>query len=325
VAEDSDILEVKCPLPIKRVGAIERLWLQVKTAGLLRISRFTSEPVTIDAYSVAKVFSRKSLFRVTLTCKGIAAAASSTTSSSEAMHKAFSELCESFQLFDETYVLGRTRNGFAAHEDEDSAREYAYRELVERDSLITHFLCPEVRAVPPKPPPGALQSVQLAELWSADPTIRVVLCGLRDAPDTPWFFGAGTSQKCDAAREKAYVECVSTYCCYRHADEAAGAVGARHAEILKHVSASQEAPMRRNIQAIFLGAGHETPKLVTSMTDASFRTLARLGKAVVVVAARHPSLCSLTFGRVWENSKRETMRLLEERGLEPVWTVHPFA
>jgi hypothetical protein len=325
VAEDSDILEVKCPLPIKRVGAIQRSWLQVQTAGLLKISSLTSEPVTIDAYSVAKVFSQKSLFRVTLTCKGIAAAASSTTSSSEAMHKAFSELCESFQLFDKTYVLGRTRSGFAAHEDEDSAREFAYRELVERDSLVTHFLCPEVRAVPLTPPPGALQSVHLAELCSADPTIHVVLCGLRDVPDTPWFFGAGTSQKRDAAREKAYVECVSTYCGYRHADEAAGPVGARHAEILKHISASREAPMCRNIQAIFSGAGHETPKLVTSMTDASFRTLARLGKAVVVVAARHPSLCSLTFGRVWEDSKRETMRLLEERGLEPVWTVHPFA
>ena len=64
------------------------------------------------------------------------------------MHKAFSELCEYFQLFNEKYVLGQTRNGLAAHEDEKAARECAYRELVERDSLVTHFLCPKVRAVP---------------------------------------------------------------------------------------------------------------------------------------------------------------------------------
>jgi hypothetical protein len=103
------------------------------------------------------------------------------------------------------------------------------------------------------------------------------------------------------------------------------ALGRRHSEILKHISASKDAPMRQNIRAIFSGAGNRTPKLTTSMADANFRTLARLGKAVIVVTARHRFLCSLTLGPVWSNSEQETIRLLEERGMTPIWAIHPFA
>ena len=318
-------LEVKSPLPLKGIGAIGRFWIKLQSAGLLKATGLTREPVRVDACQILGAFQGRPLFRVTMSCNGVTAGASSTVSASEALQKAFSELCEIFELSSPEYVLGQTRSGFAAHESEKRAREYAYRELIERDSLITHFLCPQVRATPLSRPDYASLPARLAELWSADPTIHVVMAGLQDSPDEPWFLGAGAAQNLEAATEKAYVECVSTYCSFRHADDLNHPIGPRQREILRHIRASKDEPMKNHLRSVFSGEGELIPDFTTSIAQANFRTLARRAGGFTVVSASHDLLCPLTLGEVWDGSEQSIIKTLRGRRLDPVWLRHPFA
>jgi hypothetical protein len=292
---------------------------------MLKLAGLGREPVQVDACRVLGATQGKPLIRVTLICRGLTAGGGSLKSASEALAKAFGEFCECLQVFNEDHVLGETRSGWATAADEDTAKTRAYYELIERDSLITHFLCPEVRAFPlPKPGYAALP-VRLARLWSADPTVNVVLCGLREGPDDPWFLGAGGEMEAAAATEKAFIECVSVYCGYRNAAASTTQTGTRHTEILKHIQASTHPNMRKNLEAIFTGAGTLQPDFATSGEAAIFQTRARLGKRLVIVLATHPGLSQLTFGPLWQDSEAEIMGLLKGRNLNPVWGVHPFA
>jgi hypothetical protein len=320
----NEISQVRSPLPLKAPGPFSRFWIKLQSAGLLKSIGLAREPVRIEAYKILDALRGRSLFRVTISCKGVTAGANSTVSVSEALQKAFSELCEIFELSDREYGLGQTRNGFATHQNEASAREYAYRELIERDSLITHFLCPQVRATPLSCPDYASLPAKLARLWSADPTIQVVLSGLRDGPDGPWFLGAGAAESLEAATEKAYLECVSSYCGYRHADEAMHLVGQRKLDVLRHVWASKDEPMTSNLRSIFSGKGELSPDFTTSVAQANFRSFGSRG-GFVVVSASHDCLCPLTFGKVWDESEQSIIDTLQRRGLEPVWLLHPFA
>lgn len=301
------------------------MWIKLQAAGLLKLAGLTGEPVQVDAYRILGATYGKPLIRVTLVCKGIPAGASSTASASEALQKAFGEFCECLQVFNENHILGETRSGWATATDEDTARARAYYELVERDSLITHFLCPEVRALPLPRPAYAALPVRLARLWSADPIVQVVLCGMQDNPADPWFLGAGAEQDEAAAAEKAYLECVAVYCGYRNLTASATHSGSRQAEILKHIQASKDATMKLNLESIFNGSGTGHPDFATSVKKAVFQTRTWLGKKMVIVTATHPQLCRLTFGRLWQYSEPKIMGLLQARHLKPVWGVHPFA
>lgn len=320
-----DTLSVKSPLPIERFGLAKRQWIKLQIAGLSTLAGLAREPIRVDTCRILGATNGRPLFRVTLSRDGIPAAGGSLVSASSAAHKAFAELCENLLLFGESYELGQTRSGFAADENETSAKERAYCELIERDSLITHFLCPDVRSFPLPRPEYAALPIRLARLWSADSTISVVLCGLKDNPDGPWFLGAGAEREEDVAIEKAYVECVSIYCSYRHASDIDRPLGPRQAEILGHIAASKEPTMNRSLTAIFEGSGAVTPNFQTSVSEAAFRTLARFGRAQFVVAASHSSLCPLTFGPLWARSEHDIVGKLTSRNLAPIWGVHPFA
>jgi hypothetical protein len=320
----NESLTVQSPLPIARFGGMKRLWIKLQAAGLLKLAGFTREPVQIDAYRILGTTYGKPLIRVSLSCKGIPAGASSTVSISNALHRAFGEFCECLQVFNENHVLGQTRSGFATAADEDTARTRAYCELIERDSLITHFLCPEVRAFPLPRPEYAALPVKIARLWSADPTVQIILCGLQDSPDAPWFLGAAAGWDTEVTVEKAYADCVTVYCGYRNVATTVSA-GSRQALVLKHIQSSKDPVMKNSIEAIFNGFGTVQPDFETSIASAVFQTRARLGKSYVVVSATHLLLCRLTFGQLWEDSEQETIGLLKGRNLNPVWGVHPFA
>jgi hypothetical protein len=302
----SEVLEVKSPLPLKGLGPIGRFWIRLQSAGLLKATGLTQQPIRVDAYQILGALHRRPLFRIAMSCNGMTAGASSTVSVSEALQKAFSELCEIFEMSNREHILGQTRSGFAAHENEECARQHAYLELIERDSLITHFLCPQVNATPLSRPYYASLPARLAKLWSADPTICVVMSGLRDRSEGPWFLGAGAAQNLETATEKAYLECVSTYCGYRHADDVTHLISPRQQEVLKHIRASKDEPMKNNLQSIFSGQGDLIPNFTTSIAYAN-------------------CLCPLTLGKVWEGSEQRITEILRRRRLDPVWLLHPFA
>jgi hypothetical protein len=239
--------------------------------------------------------------------------------------KAFGELCEVVNIFDGTQPSGKTRNGVAADTNEDVARKRAYFELVERDSLITHFLCPEVRSFPLSGPTYVLLPAKFAELWCADPSVKVVLAGIQDDANGPWFLGAGASESVETALKKAYLESVSIYCGYRDFETLGGLLGHREKEVWKHIKSSTSPTMGASIRSIFDGLGRLTPDFRTSISFTSFNRLAAFGDRWFVVAATHNSLCQLACGDLWNASEERILNALASRKLAPRWDFHPFA
>jgi hypothetical protein len=199
-----------------------------------------------------------------------------------------------------------------------------YYELVERDSLITHFLCPKVLSLALSPPSYALLPARFAELWCADSEVKVVLGGIQDDTGGPWFLGAGASETIDIALKKAYLESVSIYCGYRNAHTADG-LTPRDKEVWKHIQASKSPSMGACIRSIFDGLGASTPDFCTSISSATFNRLASFGDRWAVIAAAHQSLCQLAFGELWDRSRELIMSALHSRKLFPKWDIHPFA
>jgi hypothetical protein len=320
-----EIFDVESPLPLARSGRATNLWLKLQLSGLLRLAGLTSDPVKVDSYQILGATSGKNLYRVAIFSPSFLGAAGSLTSYSDALQRAFNEYCEFAEFFSKERAPGETRNGWSAGADEDRTKERAYFELIERDSMITHFLCPTVRSVALPPPGFAVLPVKLTRLWSADRLIQVVLCGMKESPDGPWFLGAGAERREEAALEKAYIECVMTYCSFRHADAARIPESSRNGEAFAHVSASKSPAMNAALRAIFSGSGSTVPEFETSMSDATFESRTRFGKGPSVVSASHEELCALTFGGLWEASREKTVALLTGRGLDPAWVIHPFA
>jgi hypothetical protein len=240
---------VECPLPIRGLGFVQSLWLRSSLAGFLASTGLAASPVALDAYRICDAVQGNRLYRVTLSRAKQTASGCSTTSASDALLKAFGELCEVVHFYG-TQPLGKTRSGLAADTNQEMARRRAYCELVERDSLITHFLCPEVRSLPLSRPSYALLPARFAELWCADPKLTVVLAGIQDDALSPWFLGSAASETIDIALKKAYLESVSIYCGYRNAQTANG-LTPRDKEICKHIEGSKSPSMGACIYSIF--------------------------------------------------------------------------
>jgi hypothetical protein len=325
-ARTSDVTgRVRCPLPLRALGFVKSLWVKSSLAGLLASTGLAGSPVALDACRICDAVQGNRLYRITLSRAGQTAGGCSTISASDALLKAFGELCEVVQVLDGTQPLGKTRNGVAADTNENVARKRAYCELVERDSLITHFLCSEVRSLPLSQPSYALLPARFAELWCADPSIKVVLAGIQDDTSGPWFLGAGASETVDAALKKAYLESVSIYCGYRNAETAGDLLGLRNKEVWKHIQASKSPAMEASIHSIFDGLGASTPDFCTSISFASFTRLASFRDCWFVVATTHHSLCPLAFGQLWNESEERVLSVLASRKLAPRWDCHPFA
>jgi hypothetical protein len=318
-------LRLECPLPIKRLGLLESFWIRSQLAGLLALTGLAGSPVMLDAHQVFKALTGRRLYRVILSRGHQTAGGRSTASASEALQKAFGEMCEVLRVFNGSQRLGQTRNGVAAHTSENAAKVNAYRELIERDSLITHFLCPEVRSFPLGKPKYCKLQARFAELWSADHGIKVVLCGIRDRSDGPWFLGAGASDDVESALDRAYLESVSIYCGYGNLRIHEQISSERDRIIWRHISASRNRDMTISIQSIFEGEGTSTPSFVTDISSASFHSFQNFKNRWFVVAATHGELCRLTFGELWEESKERTLSVLRSRKLVPRWGIHPFA
>jgi YcaO cyclodehydratase, ATP-ad Mg2+-binding len=321
----ADVHRLECPLPLRALGFVESLWVKSSLAGLLASTGLAGSPVALDAYRICDAVQGNRLYRITLSRAEQTAGGCSTISASDALLKAFGELCEVVQILDGTQPLGKTRNGVAADTNEDVARKRAYCELVERDSLITHFLCPEVRSFPLSQPSYALLPARFAELWCADPGVKVVLAGIQDDTSGPWFLGAGASETVDAALKKAYLESVSVYCGYRNAATSGDLLSRRNKEVWKHIQASKSPAMGASIRSIFDGCGASTPDFGTSISFASFNRIATFRDRWLVVAASHRSLCQLAFGQLWNESKEPILAVLTSRKLAPTWDLHPFA
>jgi hypothetical protein len=314
-----------CPLPIRRLGFVKTLWLKSSLAGHLSAAGFADSPVTMWAYRICGATKKDRLFRVALRRAVHSAAGCSVTSSYEALLKAFGEFCEATVILDETQPLGKTRNGVAADVDESVAKTRAYRELIERDALITHFLCAEVHSSPIPCPDYAVLPAKFARLWSADPDVNVVVAGIEKDRNGPWFLGAGANATLDVAIQKAYLESVSIYCGYYYADRVFDQLSERDRLVWTHIASSSSMAMQNNIRMIFEGSGTLQPDFKTSMAAASFTVVANLKNGWKVVRADHGSLCPIAFGPQWEQARHPIIQTLRARNLSPRWDKHPFA
>src|SRR5579862_3040634 len=89
-----DVRRVECPLPMKALGFAESLWVKSSLAGLLASTGLAGSPVTLDACQVYGAVRGSRLYRVSLSRAQQTAGGCSTNSASDALLKAFGELCE---------------------------------------------------------------------------------------------------------------------------------------------------------------------------------------------------------------------------------------
>lgn len=180
------------------------------------------------------------------------------------MVKALMEGLESVAIRDAGLEL-QSRTGMAAHFREVDARESAYRELLERDALLFHWLseCPgrpvelaPVRAELQGVPEG--ESLRAVSLRSVDPSVAVCFVGSRSPRHGCWHVGLGTGSAPESALGKALGEWTASVFAHRgdrcptetKRSPRREALSAHHAgtrdpevaALLEHVLAGTEAP-----------------------------------------------------------------------------------
>lgn len=321
----NEVLEVECSLPFARANWTERTWMGLQLRGMLHAAGVTRTEVRMDLQKVGGAFKDHKIRKVSLFSGRLPSAGLSVGCWSAALTKAVEELCETIAWSSFPRSSCETRSGWAAGADRDLAIRAAYAELIERDSLITHLLCPSVRSIPVAPPQGCSLDAHCVQLWSADPSIAVVLAGLRQHRDKPWFLGAAAGIDIASAAAKAYLEAVMILCGYANARLISVSPASRHYQALQHIHSSEKPEVARVIEAIFSGGGSATPQFKANSQGIVVEFFKQFGRVASVVHVQYPQLCPLSWGELWEQAKELIQGILRKRSLDPGWLKHPFA
>jgi hypothetical protein len=292
---------------------------------MLQLAGISDIPVRFDLIKMPQVLSYRSVLKIALYGAGLPAAGVSAVSWDEALRKAVGEYCEGVAWTSSDPGSGKTRSGWAAGGSLELAARSAYVELIERDSLVTHFLCPEVASEAIHGPQGYCINAKFAQLWSADPNVVVVLAGWRPTPAEPWFLGAGTGPDLETARLKAGLEMVTITSSYRYAKRSDVSIQSRHHLALKHIHSSVEPSMDNTLCGIFAGSGTMRPSFRSNQSSMKIEYTKKFGRLLFVIHGKSSELCSLAWGTSWEASRPDCEALLRGRGLVPMWQSHPFA
>jgi hypothetical protein len=324
-AGSSEILEVVSGLPFVRAGVLRNLWTGLQARGMLQLAGLSDFPVRLGLIKFSEILAHRSVLKVSLVGAGWPAAGMSAISWDDALRKAVGEYCEVLAWASSEKKRGETRSGWAAAISLKLAARSAYAELVERDSLVTHFLCSEVESVPIQGPRDCCIDASFAQLWSSDPEVVVVLAGWRPTPAEPWFLGAGAGSDLEIARLKAYLEMVMILSGYRYANKDSVPMQSRHYLAIEHIHSSLGPAMDSALRGIFLGSGGVRPAFRSDQASMAIKYTKKFGKLLFVAHGESGELCSLSWGESWEASRPHCEALLRARGLQPRWQSHPFA
>jgi hypothetical protein len=241
-----------------------------------------------------------------------------------AAKKAFSEYLEALTLWDLGATEEESRSGWACGRTEQEAEESAYQELIERDALVTHFLCPELKTwVLPAPAGG--KEFRLVRLQSVDPKLVVVLCGYFLENSGRWLIGGACEQREMLAAQKAVLEVVMMRKDWHGAPPEAGMDQPKREAFWPHWESSSDPLVMKNVEAVFSGGGGTVVDFRIDRARLFRKAVRSFSQSDVVVGCGHADIAPLTFGSLWKNSEGQIRNILKRRGLTPEhWLTHPM-
>lgn len=225
---------------------------------------------------------------------------------------------------------GTTRSGCAAGENYDDARERAWKELVERDAFLTHFLCSELMTYPLSNLSKNIESeIKFVQLQSPDPGVVVVLAvKFRQG----WAcLGLGTGNSVEAAALKAGMECEMLFSEWKVDESDVATASPKLKKYLPHWQSSKSIDTHARLQNIFAGGGRcsleYNHKIDSSKVDfiETFPHAANINSAkMVVLRLTCDDLIPFTIGESWIEHQDQVLQVLRNRGLQGKWSIHPF-
>ena len=235
-------------------------------------------------------------------------------------NKAFSELLEalSAQKLGIKWEIGRS--GYACAPTLAEAHSRAYSELIERDSFLMHFICPDLTSIPLKPVVIESENVLSTALQSSYKSIFVCLSVIKKG--NHWMVGLGTGDSCVNAASKARSEVIMISKSFHASGDPAKdkAYG-----LSEHYRASSEPEVQRRL-AIILNGGEIVKNFFETKQDRSqIAEFERYASNRIVVRCIHKDLIPLTFGDNWRSQEAEILKLMSKRSLHSLpFILHPM-
>lgn len=241
-----------------------------------------------------------------------------------AAKKAFSEYLEALTLWQLGATEEESRSGWACGRTATEAADNAYRELIERDALITHFLCPNLKTwVLHAPDRQGL--FKLARAQSIDANLVVIFCGYYLEDSRRWLLGGACDANEDIAIHKALLEVVMMRKDWHGLPPDIELDQPKRTAFWSHWKNQTHPKVQRNIENIFSGGGTTSSSFQIDATRTVQKFERRFSPSHVVIGCEHPDIIPLTFGSLWAKSETRVRELFKKRGLDlDEWLIHPM-
>jgi hypothetical protein len=248
----------------------------------------------------------------------------SSASIGTAARKAFAEYLEAKTLWELGADEETSRSGWACAENEQKAFERSYKELLERDSLIMHFLCADL-ASDPIPAFKGSEKFELVKLQSVDPEYTVVFCGHFLEAEKRWLLGGACEKNLSLASEKALLEVAMMRKDWIGIPPEEGKDQAKGEALWPHWDNLSNSDVTFAIENFLRGGGRKKLFFFADRKKIIKNKVKKFSNTHVVVGTSHPDLCKLSFGSKWKNSEPIIRKTLKLRGLEiKQWMIHPM-
>lgn len=237
--------------------------------------------------------------------------------------KSFSEYLEAISLYNFKNQYEKSRSGCATGYSFDIALKNAYLELIERDSFISHFLCPELNSQPIIN--KFYNSIELVRLQSSDNTIVVVMATLKN--ENYYYIGLGASENEKIAIEKSVLEVMMLKKDWQPYPLGYIPRTERANMFFKHWQAGHTLEVINRINKILNGKGKLQLPSNSNINKSKILFHNIYSPKHHTVYITHPELLILTFGEIWQNYKISAQSIMSKRGL-PIdlekWYTHPL-
>lgn len=247
----------------------------------------------------------------------------STEAPEIASRKAFSEFLEAIAFYDSDTHFELSRSGWATGSNHEEAALRAYIELIERDSFLSHFLCPQLKSMPEACPELPLE---LVKLQSIDESITVFMAACK--VDGYYFIGLGASNNESIAKEKSILESFMLQKDWQAYPDDYVPVSGREKMLWQHWKAGHNSDVLERIKFILIGGGEGRMHSENSIIDKCIVRFQKLhSRNHHTVSLYHPSLLKLAFGESWRSYQSEAFSLMIKRGLDiaaGAWPLHPL-
>jgi hypothetical protein len=245
-----------------------------------------------------------------------------------ATEKAISEFAEGLFLTSESEKREINRSGIAAHVTEKESKYKSYLELVERDSFLMHYLCPQLKNSILFKSENEAYVYTVNELQSTDELISVCMGTIYNKKENNFYIGLSAGSKNHA--DLSLIQGALQEAVMLDANWTSPQFFTLNKNFKKMIMLQTHIDVLKNknsllcFHALLNGGGDQFLNYKTNKEKIIFETCIKFKKRVIT-RARHDDLLPLQFGDQWIQSKKTYEELLHVRGLELTnWSYHPL-